>query len=199
MFRGKVYVPNNIELRRKIVSLHHDTTIAGHPGRWKTMELITHNCWWPGMTKFVTEYIKGCDTCNRTKTIPVKPIGKLMLNLIPERLWEHITADMVIGLPPSQGSNLILVVVDHYSKQAHFITTTQELSSIGQAKLYLENVWKLHGLPQSIISDRGSTFASKLMKELNEMLRIKTKLSPAYPPQPDGQTEHANQEIKQYL
>jgi hypothetical protein len=64
MFRGKVYVPNNAQLRRKIVSLHHDSTIAGHPGRWKTMELITHNYWWPGMTKFVVEYIKGCDTCN---------------------------------------------------------------------------------------------------------------------------------------
>src|ERR1700719_4489922 len=106
-----------------------------------------------GMTKFITEYIKGCDTCNRTKVIPVKPIGRLMPNLIPERPWEHVTANMVIGLPPSQGSDSILVVVDCYSKQAHFIPTTQELSSIRQAKLYLESVRKLHGLLQSIISD----------------------------------------------
>src|SRR6202142_436318 len=151
------------------------------------------------MTKFVVENIKGCDTCNRTKVIPVKPIGKLMPNLIPERPWEHVTANMVIGLPPSQGSDSILVVIDRFSKQAHFIPTTQELSSIGQVKLYLENVWKLHGLPQSIISDRGSTFASKLMKELNEILGIKTKLSTAYHPQTDGQTKHVNQEIEQYL
>src|SRR6202142_4392493 len=109
MFRGKVYVPNNVELRRKIVSLHHDSTIAGHPGRWKTMELITRNYWWPGMTKFIIEYIKGCDTCNRTKVIPVKPIGRLMPNLIPERPWEHVTADMVIGLRKLYSPPRILV------------------------------------------------------------------------------------------
>jgi hypothetical protein len=106
---------------------------------------------------------------------------------------------MVVKLPPSNGSDSILVVVDRFSKQAHFIPTTEELSSIGQAKLYLENVWKLHGLPQSIISDRGPTFASSIMKELNEALGIKTKLSTAYHPQTDGQTERVNQEIEQYL
>jgi hypothetical protein len=119
--------------------------------------------------------------------------------LIPERPWEHVTADMVVKLPPSNGSDSILVVVDRFSKQAHFIPTTEELSSVGQAKLYLENVWKLHGLPQSIISDRGPTFASSIMKELNETLGIKTKLSTAYHPQTDGQTERVNQEIEQYL
>lgn len=73
LFRGKVYVPNSVELRRKIVKLHHDSMIAGHPGRFKTHKLVSRNYWWPNMTKFITQYIAGCDLCKRTKTFPAPP------------------------------------------------------------------------------------------------------------------------------
>ena len=122
-----------------------------------------------------------------------------MPNPIAEEPWKHISADMIVKLPESKGQDSILVVCDQHSKQAHFIPTSKETSSAGLARLFLHNVWKLHGLPDSIISDRGPTFASNMMKEINNLLGIKTKLSTAYHPQTDGQTERTNQELEQYL
>lgn len=199
LYRGKVYVPKNIKLRRKIVKAHHDNILAGHPGRWKTLELISWNYWWPGMTTFVTTYIAGCDKCQRTKIFPEKPICKLMPNPIPMEPWTDISADFIIKLPRSQGYDLILIIIDRFSKMVHLIPTHEELSALGLATLYRDNVWKHHGLPRSIISDRGPQFASKFMKELNGLLGIDTKLSTAYHPQTDGQTERVNMVVEQYL
>ena len=96
LFKGKVYVPRNIELRRWIVGLHHDTYTGGHPGRWKTLELVSRNYWWPGMSRYVAFYTKGCDRCNRTKTYPARPVGKLVPTQIPKDIWEIITVDLII-------------------------------------------------------------------------------------------------------
>jgi len=82
---------------------------------------------------------------------------------------------------------------------AHFILKTEKTSAEGLARLFRDHVWKLHGLPESIISDRGAQFAANLMKELNQILEIETRLSTAFHPQMDGQTEQTNQELKQYL
>ena len=98
-----------------------------------------------------------------------------------------------------EGYNAILVVCDCFSKMAHFIATTEKTSVEGLAKLFLDHVWKLHRLPESIISDRGVQFAVGMMKELNNLLGIQTKFSMAYYPQTDGQTERINQELEQYL
>ena len=97
------------------------------------------------------------------------------------------------------GFNALLVVVDRAKKQMHAIPTMAETSTLGLAKLYWDNVWRYHGLPDLIISDHGPQFAAELMKELNKLLGIQTKLSMAYHPQTDGQTERMNQEIEQYL
>jgi len=102
-------------------------------------------------------------------------------------------------LPLAQGYDSILVVVDRLTKMVHFIPTTEKTSAEELARLFRDNVWKLHGLPKSIISDRGPQFAAGLMRELNEMLEIKSKLSTAFHPQTDGQTERVNQELEQYL
>ena len=199
LFRGKVYVPKDMELRRKIVQLHHDSQIAGHPGRWKTLELVSRNYWWPGMSRYIAFYTKGCDRCNRTKTFPSKPVGKLVPNQIPKNVWEHITIDLITGLPESRGYNAILVIVDKFSKMVHILPTTDKLTSEGLARLYRDNIWKLHGLPTKIISDQGPQFVAKFMKELNKILGIQTSSSTAYHPQTDGQTERENQEVEQYL
>ena len=92
-----------------------------------------------------------------------------------------------------------MVVVDWFTKMAHFVPTTERTTAKGLARLLRDNVWQLHGLPESIISDRGPQFAAGLMKELNKLLGIKTKLSTAVHPQTDGQTERMNQELEQYL
>ena len=192
-------MPKDVQLRREVVKMHHDTPIAGHPGRWKTLELVTRNYWWPGITKFVFDYVDGCDPCQRYKNIPQSPAGKLMSPETPTEPWKNVSADFIVGLPEVQGFDALLVVVDRAKKMVHAVPTTSETSALGLAKLYRDNVWRYHGLPDSIISDRGPQFAAELMKELNKLLGIQTKLSTAYHPQTDGQTERMNQEIEQYL
>jgi len=199
LFRGKVYVPKDPELRRAIVEAHHDSQVTGHPGRWKTLELVSRNYWWPGISRYVASYVKGCDRCNRTKTFPAKPTGMLTPTQIPSDIWQVITVDLITGLPESQGNDSIMVVVDRLSKMIHAIPTTARLSSEGVARLFRDHVWKLHGLPEQIISDRGPQFVSGFMRELNKLLGIKTAACTAYHPQTDGQTERVNQEIEQYL
>ena len=122
-----------------------------------------------------------------------------MPNSIPEKSWTHISADFITKLPLAQGYDSILVVVDRLTKMVHFISTTEKTSAEGLARLFRNNMWKLHRLPESIISDRGLQFAAGLMRELNEMLGIKSKLSTAFHPQTDGQTKRVNQELEQYL
>jgi len=122
-----------------------------------------------------------------------------MPHSILEKPWTHILADFITKLPLAQGYNSILVVVDRLTKIVHFIPTTEKTLAEGLARLFRDNMWKLHGLPKSIISDRGPQFAAGLMRKLNEMLGIKSKLSMAFHPQTDGQTEKINQELEQYL
>jgi len=122
-----------------------------------------------------------------------------MPNSIPNKAWTHISADFITKLPLAQGYDSILVVVDWFTKMAHFMPTTEKTTVEGLARLFRDNVWRLHGLPESIISDRGPQFMAGLMRELNEMLGIKTKLLTAFHPQTNGQTERMNQELEQYL
>jgi len=192
-------VPKDEKLRAEIIRLHYDTPIGGHGGQWKMVELVTRNFWWPEVTKEVKRYVKGYDAYQKNKNCTEQPAGKLMPNLILERPWMHILADFITKLPLVQGYNSILVVVDWLTKMVHFIPTTEKTLAEGLARLFRDNVWKLHGLPESIISDRGPQFAVGLMKELNEMLGIKSKLSIAFYPQTDGQTERVYQELEQYL
>src|ERR1700761_2377603 len=199
LFRGKVYVPKDMLLRKQIVEAHHDTPVAGHPGRWKTLELVSRNYWWPGMSRYVAAYIKGYDRCNRTKIFPAKPFGKLTPTQIPTENWQTISVDLITGLPESQDYNAIMVVVDRLSKLLHAMPTTDKVTSAGVARLFRDNVWKHHGFPEQIISDRGPQFVSQFMPELNSILGTKTSASTAWHPQTDGQTESANQEIEQYL
>ena len=126
-------------------------------------------------------------------------MGKLIPNTIPEKPWSHISADFITRLPLAQGYDAILVVCNRFSKMAHFIATMEKTLVEGLTKLFQDHVWKLHGLPESIISDRGVQFVAGMMKELNNLLEIQTKLSMAYHPQTDRQTERINQELEQYL
>jgi len=122
-----------------------------------------------------------------------------MPNKAPEKPWTHITADLITKLLLAQGYNVILVVYNQLTKVAHFIPTTDKTLAEGLARLFRDHVWKLHGLPESIISDRGAQFVANLMRELNQILGIKMRLLTAFYPQTDGQTEQTNQELEQYL
>jgi len=148
-------VPKDDKLRAKIIRLHHDTPIGGHGGQWKIVELVTRNFWWPGVTKEVKRYVEGCDAYQHNKNCTEQPAGKLMPNSIPEKPWTHILADFIMKLPLAQEYNSILVVVDRLIKMAHFIPTMEKTSVKGLARLFRDNMWKLHGLPKSIILDWG--------------------------------------------
>ena len=119
-----------------------------------------------------------------------------MPNSIPEKPWMHISADFITKLPIAQGYDSVLVVVDRLTKMVHFVPTTEKTLAEGLARLFKDNVWKLHGLPESIISDRGLQFVAGIMQELNRMLGIESKLSTVFHPQTDGQTEKVNQELE---
>ena len=122
-----------------------------------------------------------------------------MPNLIPERPCMHLSADFITKLLLAQGYNSILVVVNRLTKMVHFIFTIEKMLAERLARLFRDNMWKLHRLPKSIISDRGPQFAAELMRELNRMLGIKSKMSMVFHPQIDEQMERVNQELEQYL
>jgi len=122
-----------------------------------------------------------------------------MLNMISEKPWSYISADFIMKLPLAQGYNTILVMCDWFSKMVYFIATTEKTLAEGLTRLFRDHIWKLHGLLESIISDKEVQFAAGMMKELNKLLGIQTKLSTAYYPQTDRQTERVNQELEQYL
>jgi len=109
-----------------------------------------------------------------------------MPNSIPEKPWTHISADFITKLPLAQGYDAILVVVDQLTKMVHFIPTTEKTMAEGLAKLFRDNIWKLYGLPKSIISDREPQFIVGLMRELNQILGIKSKMSTVFHSQMDG-------------
>ena len=114
--------------------------------------------------------MEGYDACQRNKNYTEQPAGKLMPNSILDKTWMHISADFITKLLLAQGYDSILVVVDRFTKMAHFVPTTEKTTAEGLARLFRDNVWQLHGLPESIISDRDLQFAAGLIRELNEML-----------------------------
>ena len=204
LHRGKVYVPKDQSLRLDLIKLHHDMPTAGHPGRWKMLELLTRNYWWPGMTIDVKKYVQGCDTCLRNKPAHTAPYGLLQPNEVPGGPWEIITIDLITQLPESRDNSenlrtAIIVIVDRLTKRAHFFPTDDHCNATEVAGVMYEHVFKLHGIPRQIISDRGTQFASRVFQEFCQKLNIKSSMSTAYHPETDGQTECVNQVLEQYL
>jgi hypothetical protein len=204
LHRRKVYIPKDMNLRLELLKLHHDTLLAGHPGRWKTLELISRNYWWPGMSIDVKKYVMGCDTCQRNKNSKHVPYGLLQPLEVPSSPWERITIDLITQLPDSTDEHgnictAIIVVVDRLTKQAHFYAHNDHCTAIDIADTFLNQVFRHHGLPRQIISDRGPQFASEVFEEFCRKLGIKPSKSTAYHPETDGQTERVNQILEQYL
>jgi len=125
--------------------------------------------------------------------------GKLKLSEVPEKPWTHLTVDFITKLLVVARKDAILVVCNRLSKMTYFVATMEETSAERLARLFRDNVWKLHGLPESMVLDRKQQFAAELMKELNKMLGIEMRLSTVFHPQTNGQTERMNQELEQYL
>jgi hypothetical protein len=118
MFCGKIYVPNDRDLRRRIIKQHHDMRIAGHAGCFKTLELVARNYWWPQMSHYISIYVKTCNLCNQMKVQHRRPIGELHPSETPEAPWDMISVDFIVELPQSHGYNAIMCVVDSLMKCA---------------------------------------------------------------------------------
>src|SRR5271156_915901 len=153
-YRGKIYVLNS-DLWRCITSLCHDSKIAGHAGRWKTLELVSRNYWWPQVSRYIGKYVSTCDLCLRTKSAHFPPTGELHPLPIPDAPWDTISVDFIVELLESDGKDSIMVVVDSVTKRSHFVSTVTTLSTARAAQLYVHHIWRHHGLPKKVVSDRG--------------------------------------------
>lgn len=198
-FRNCIYMPKNADLHCWIVEQYHDTCIAGHTGCWKTLELVSHNYWWPRMSCYIGLYCKTCDLCLQTKVQCQLPIGELKLLPIPEGRWDAVSVDFIVELPELDGYDVIMVVVDTVGKHVHFIETHTTVTALGAMRLYLNHVWPHHSMQKVMISNCGSQFVVEFTCELYRLLGIKIIASTTYHPQTDGQTECVNQELEQYL
>ncbi|TPX33406.1 hypothetical protein SeLEV6574_g08385 [Synchytrium endobioticum] len=197
-------VSDSPEKQRGILKLRHDHPLAGHFGYRKTLDLILRDYWWKGVSAAVKEYVSSCDSCQRNKASRQLPQGQLIPLPIPERNHQHLTMDFIVKLPPSTSSDgivydSILVVVDRRSKLTHFIPTREAITAEATARLLFHKVICKHGIPESIVTDRGPQFRSRFWKALLQMLGSKASLSTAYHPQTDGQSERTNQVLEQYL
>ena len=182
-----------------ILKQRHENLTSGHFGVMRTMEAITRDFYWPTLAKDVKEYVESCITCQKSKPLRRKPFGKIMPLPVSIGPWRSISMDFIVKLPVSNGFDSILVVVDRFSKMSHLIPCKETIDAPGTAKLILNHVVKLHGLPDEVISDRGPQFTSKFWREVCSRLGIERKLSTPAHPQTDGQTERMNQTLEQYL
>jgi hypothetical protein len=198
-YRGKLYIPNDEELRSDVVATCHDSITAGHPGQYGTQEHVERHYWWPQLAAFVKRYVDACDLCNRTKTSRLGPQGELQPLPVPGAPWEVISTNMIVELPKSNGYDSIVAFVDYDTKQCHLAPTVTTATADDIADIEIREVFRLHGLQKKILSDRGPQFAAKLLRRIYERLGIEMALSTAYHPQTDGQTERLNAEIEQFL
>ena len=164
-----------------------------------TLEVVSQLYWWPGMTVFVNKYVASCDTCQRSKPV-CHPQSVLQPHDVPKGPWQTVgVVNLITGLPQIGRYNAIAVYIDHYSKQVHIISTTLDINIEGIADIHYKEIFRLHGIPTKIVSDRGPQFAVCLMKALYHKLSINHALTTAYHPQSNSQTEQANQEVECHL
>jgi hypothetical protein len=200
-YENRYVIPNYTPLKLKILAENHDSKVAGHFGQFKTQERLKQNFFWPKMEEETRDYVRSCDVCQRDKASRKKKYGLLQPLEIPHKPWKSIAMDFIVGLPESKGFTQIWVVIDRLTKMAHFVPmrTGEKSPAKDLAITFAKEVWRLHGLPSDIVSDRGSLFISSFWKELMEHLGVELNLSTAFHPQTDGQTERVNQTLETYL
>ncbi|KAJ9524855.1 hypothetical protein QJQ45_003021 [Haematococcus lacustris] len=198
--KGTVMVPNDPELREYILHEMHDAAYAGHVGITKTLERLSRVFYWDTMRADVRHYVTTCDACQRDKSSTLKPGGLLNPLSIPDYRWESVSMDMITKLPSaSHGFDAICVFVDRLSKMVHFVPCKESMNAKGSARLFVDNVFKLHGLPKDMVSDRGPHFHNNFWHHVQKLLGMRGSLSSSYHPQSDGQTERYNRVLEEML
>ena len=197
--KGKLVVGNDPTLQGQLISLYHDSAIGGHSGITVTAKRVGSLFYWRKQHKHVRAYVRECHICQKNKSENVLTPGLLQPLPIPLAPFVDISMDFIEGLPLSKGKNVVLVVVDRFSKYAHFIALSHPYTATTVADAFMNNIYKLHGLPASIVSDRDPVFLSRFWKDLFTYQGVQLLHSTAYHPQTDGQTEVVNRCLEQYL
>ena len=166
MYQGRIWVPEEPSIKRKILQLYHDSPMVGHQGITGTDKQVARGYYWLNMNKYVSNYIKGCRTCQMAKKKNIKAHGKLQLLETPEGPWQWTESDLIGPLPPSKGKNMIYVVTDRFTKYAYFIPCTDKETAQSLAKLHEKYVWSQEGLPKVHSMDRGPQFNAEFTREL---------------------------------
>ncbi|KAI9198590.1 hypothetical protein LWI28_018696 [Acer negundo] len=187
-YKKYVYVPGVLGLREEILAHFHNSKEEGHSGWLRTYVRIKHFFYWEGLKNEVKKLVVECDICQKVKYDQRRPMRLLQPLSIPEKILEDLTMDFVERLPTSGGYESILVVVDRLSKGAHLISLKHPFTTSSVAKVFVDNVVKLHGISRSIVTDRGKLFMSSFWQELFTLQGSKLKTSSSYHPQTDGQT-----------
>ncbi|KAL5550229.1 hypothetical protein UlMin_000405 [Ulmus minor] len=188
-YKGQLVIPQTSKLLSALIEEFHTTPIGGHSGETKTYRRLAAEFYWIGMRKDVTRFIQECTICQQNKYLATTPAGLLQPIPLPAQVWDEVTIDFIEGLPCSEGLDAVLVVVDRLSKYAHFIGLKHPFTAVSVARIFVCEVVRIHGIPQSIISDRNRIFLSHFWSELFKLQGTTLKRSTAYHPQSNGQTE----------
>lgn len=193
----RLFVPS--ALRPQVLRWGHFSRLACHPGAFRTAALIGQRYWWPSLHVDVRRYVAACTVCARNKSPRQAPAGLLHPLPVPSRPWSHISLDFVSGLPSSGGKTVILTIVDRFSKMVHLVPLVKLPSARETAELVVQHVFRLHGLPEDVLSDRGPQFTAAFWSEFCKQLGASVSLSSGFHPQTNGQTERMNQEVESVL
>jgi hypothetical protein len=197
---NRVYIPNDDDIKKRLLSECHNIPLAAHCGISKMYERLKRRWYWPKMKRDVEVYCNSCLQCQQNKISTQQPMGLLQPLPIPERRWQQVTMDLIVKLPKTKkGNDSIAVFVDKLTKMVHYVATIEQINAPRLAKLFMDNVVRLHGIPDSIVSDRDPRMTSRFWKELWKLLGTKLKMSTAHHPQTDGQTERQNRVLEEAL
>lgn len=198
-FKGRLYVASDA-VQMALLREAHDSPTAGHSRVQRTVDVLQRQYYWPGICRQVRGYIHDCDLCQRIKASCAKPAGLLQPLPMPSRPWSQVTLDFVTGLPPTKaGHDSLLVFTDKFPRMAHLVSTTETCTAEDTAELFLTHVYKHHGLPQSLVSDRNPCFTSHFWQALHRALGVDLRMSMAFHPQTDGATKRTNQTVEDLL
>jgi hypothetical protein len=199
LYEGRLVISNQSALIPTLLEEFHATPQGGHSGFYRTYRRLAANVYWVGMKNTIQDYVRGCDICQRQKYLASSPGGLLQPLPIPDRVWEDLSMDFITGLPKSKGFEAILVVVDRLSKYSHFVPLKHPYTAKTIAEIFVKEVVRLHGIPLSIVSDRDPIFMSNFWQEIFKLQGTQLRMSTAYHPESDGQTEVVNRCLESYL
>jgi hypothetical protein len=198
-YKGHLYLSKQSKLKSTVLSKLHATPTVGHSEFTKTYDRVKRSFFWDGMKQDICNFIAECDVCQCNKGETVKSPSTLQLLLIPPAIWKDIPMDCITNLPKSGNKSIIMVVFDRLSKYAHFCALQHPFITSTVAQIFMDQVFKLHGMLHCIVSDRDPTFTNNFWQELFKIQGTKLHLSTTYDPWTDGQTEVVNKCLETYL